>query len=133
MDSKIYYYIQFLTLFIIAQSFSMMGQFITIPYKNLTYFESLKMALPFCWVDWFFQSFCIKVAHEHQLTTPSQDIYLLIIIQFTLILIINQFYLKKPFFFSDVVAFVIILFGFWVSFNRSLSGILGLSMDVDEV
>ena len=47
---KLPYYVLFLFLFILAQSLSMWGQFVTLPYKNLTMWEAYKMAIPFCLV-----------------------------------------------------------------------------------
>ena len=38
--AKLPYYVLFLVLFIVAQSFSMWGQFVTLPYKNLTMWEA---------------------------------------------------------------------------------------------
>lgn len=120
---KIGYYILFLFLFIIAQSCSMWGQYMTLPYKNLTMWEAYKMAIPFAWLDWFFMTFAIYVGEKYNLVTPTQDTFLLIIIQFTLILIINQYYLKQTIYRSDIIAFFIILFGFIVSFTHIISNI----------
>ena len=124
MTSKIIYYIVFLLLFIIAQSCSMWGQYVTLPYKNLTMWEAYKMAIPFAWLDWFFMTFTIYVGDKYDLVTPTQDTFLLIIIQFSLILIINRYYLKQKINRSDIVAFFIILFGFFVSFTHLISNIL---------
>jgi len=119
--SKLPYYILFLFLFILAQSLSMWGQYVTLPYKNLTMWEAYKMAIPFAWLDWIFMTFTINIGDKYELVTPTQDTFLLIIIQFCLILIINQFYLKQKVTRSDIVAFFIILFGFFVSFLHLFS------------
>jgi len=124
MVSKLFQYILFLLLFIIAQSCSMWGQFVTLPYKDLSMWEAYKMAIPFAWLDWFFMTFAIYVGDKYDLVTPTQDTFLLIIIQFSLILIINNYYLKQKINRSDIVAFFIILFGFFVSFTHLLSHIL---------
>ena len=86
ISEKLPYYLLFLCLFIIAQSLSMWGQFVTLPYKNLS----------------------------------------IIIIQFCLILLINQFYLKQKVTRSDIVAFFIILLGFFVSFLHLVSKIFNI-------
>ena len=49
---KLPYYIVFLFLFILSQSLSMWGQFVTLPFKNLSMWEAYKMAIPFAWLDW---------------------------------------------------------------------------------
>ena len=124
--SKLPYYVLFLFLFILAQSLSMWGQYVTLPYKNLTMWEAYKMAIPFAWLDWVIMTFTVMVGHEYELVTPTQDTFLLIIIQFCLILLINQFYLKQKVSRSDIVAFFIILFGFFVSFLHLVSKIFNI-------
>jgi hypothetical protein len=128
--SKLPYYILFLFLFIVAQSFSMWGQFVTLPYKNLSMWEAYKMAIPFAWLDWIFMTFTIMVGHKYELVTPTQDTFLLIIIQFCLILLINQFYLKQKVSRSDIIAFFIILFGFFVSFSHLISKISNIVVPI---
>lgn len=111
-------FIAFIVLFIFAQSLSMWGQYVTLPYKNLSMWEAYKMAIPYAWMDWFVMTFVIMLGDKYKLVTPTQDTFLLIIIQFALILIINHFYLKQPVTRSDFVAFAVILFGFCVSFFK---------------
>ena len=65
--------------------------------------------------------FVIKLGNKYELVTPTQDIFLLIIIQFSLVLIINHFYLKQDIFRSDYIGFFLILAGFFVSFNNVIS------------
>jgi len=127
--TKLPYYVLFLVLFIVAQSFSMWGQFVTLPYKNLTMWEAYKMAIPFAWLDWIVMTFTIMVGDKYDLVTPTQDTFLLIIIQFCLILIINQFYLKQKVTRSDIIAFFIILIGFFVSFFHIVSKLLGWNVN----
>ncbi len=126
--SKLPYYILFIFLFIVAQSLSMWGQFVTLPYKNLSMWEAYKMAIPFAWMDWLVMTFVVKLGHEHELVTPTQDTFLLIIIQFCLILLINHFYLKQKATLSDIIAFFIILLGFFVSFFHIVSKIFGIKI-----
>jgi hypothetical protein len=119
--AKLPYYALFLFCFILAQSLSMWGQYVTLPYKNLTMWEAYKMAIPFAWLDWIVMTFTIMIGDKYELVTPTQDTFLLIIIQFSLILIINRFYLKQKLTKSDIIAFIIILFGFFVSFFHLFS------------
>jgi len=126
--SKLPYYLLFVGLFILGQSLSMWGQYVTLPFKNLTMWEAFKMAIPFAWLDWIIMTFTIQVGDKHQLVTPTQDTFLLIIIQFTLVLIINRFYLKQTIYRSDLIAFVIILVGFLVSFIHVISNVFNIPL-----
>jgi len=128
--SKLPYYVLFLCLFITAQSFSMWGQYVTLPYKNLSMWEAYKMAIPFAWLDWIIMTLTVMVGDKYDLVTPTQDTFLLIIIQFALILIINQYYLKQSVTKSDIIAFFIILLGFFVSFLHLISKMFGLKIPV---
>lgn len=119
--SKLHYYALFLFLFVLAQSFSVWGQYVTLPFTNLSAWNAFKMAIPFAWLDWLIMPFVIKLGNKYELVTPTQDIFLLIIIQFSLVLIINHFYLKQDIFRSDYIGFFLILAGFFVSFNNVIS------------
>ena len=119
--SKLHYYALFLFLFVLAQSFSIWGQYVTLPFTNLSAWNAFKMAIPFAWLDWLIMPFVIKLGHDYELVTPTQDIFLLIIIQFSLVLIVNHFYLKQDIFKSDYIGFFLILAGFFVSFNNVIS------------
>ncbi len=123
--ARISHYVLFFALFLLGQSLSMWGQFITLPYKNLSMWEAYKMAIPFAWMDWFVMTFTVMVGDKYNLVTPTQDTFLLIILQFCLILVINHFYLKQSVFRSDIVAFFIILTGFFVSFFHGVSKLTG--------
>ncbi len=126
LPSKFFYYVIYFVLFVTAQGFSMWGQYFTLPYKNLTMWEAYKMAIPFAWLDWLIMTFVVNIGNTYDLVTPTQDTFLLIIIQFVLILIINQYYLKQKIYRSDIIAFFIILFGFFVSFFHLVSKYLGI-------
>jgi hypothetical protein len=123
--ARISHYVLFFALFLLGQSLSMWGQFVTLPYKNLSMWEAYKMAIPFAWMDWFVMTFTVMVGDKYNLVTPTQDTFLLIILQFCLILVINHFYLKQSVFRSDIVAFFIILTGFFVSFFHGVSKLTG--------
>ena len=126
--SKLHYYALFLFLFILANSLSVWAAYVTLPFKNLSMWEAYKMAIPFAWLDWIIMTFTVMVGDKYELVTPTQDTFLLIIIQFCLILIINQYYLKQKVSVSDIAAFFIILLGFFVSFLHLISKILGISI-----
>jgi drug/metabolite transporter (DMT)-like permease len=92
--------------------------------------EAFFRAIPFAWVDWFFMTIAIGISHKHGLFTPTQDIFVLTILQFTLVLIINKFWLKQPVSRSDIICFFIILFGLFVSVNNVVSKIMGWEVPV---
>jgi hypothetical protein len=119
--SKWPYYVLFLFVFFVAASLSMWGQYVTLPYKSLSMLEAYKMAMPYVWLDWFVMTYGIYIADIHDLFTPTQITFLIIITQFVLLLIINFYYLKKNIYRSDYLAFVIIVIGFYVSFTNFVS------------
>ena len=119
------HYLLYAILFITGQSAAMWGLFSTLHYKHLTMWQAYKMAIPFAWLDWIFMTLAIDVGDKYNLVSPTQDIFVLIIVQFTLILLINQYYLKQAIFRSDIIAFFIILIGFCVSFFHMVSKLLG--------
>lgn len=129
--SKPLQYFVYLLLFVIGQSLSMWGQYVTLPYKNLTYFQGLRMAIPFAWADWFFMTFAVDIGHRYNLVTPTQDTFLLIITQFVLVLIINEFYLKKKIYRSDIIAFFVLMTGYMISFLHIISGFMNPKPEVN--
>jgi len=124
-DSKLVYYVLYYILFATGQSLSMWGQYVTLPYTNLTYWQAFSMAIPFAWSNWLFTTFAIDIGHTHDIASPTQDTFLLIVLQFTYLLIINRFYLKKKITNSDLYAFFIILIGYAVSLFQLVSKALG--------
>ena len=87
------------------------------------------MALPFAWVEWIFMTFAINIGHKYKLITPTQNTFMLIILQFTLVLLINHFYLKQKIYRSDIIAFIILLFAYCISFFNLFSYALGKEID----
>lgn len=130
--NNIIYYIQFLTSFIIGQSFSMWGQFYNLKYPNISIFKAFLMAIPFAWFDWFFMTIAISLGHKYKLVSETQDTFLLIITQFILVLLINHFFLKQPLSRSDIIAFFIILLAFYISFTNLVSKIMGIPIPIKE-
>lgn len=126
-------YATYLLLFVIGQSFSMWGQYVTLPFKNLTYWQAFSMAIPFAWADWFLMTFAIHIGHTYNLVTPTQNTFLLIILQFVLVLIINQYYLKQKVYRSDIIAFIILLFGYFISFFNLVSKVLNIPIDKHDI
>ena len=123
---RIYYYILYFVTFIIGQSFSMWGQYFTLKFPKMTMVQSFKAAIPFAWVDWFFVTIAVGLSKTHKLFTGTQDIFILIISQFTLVLLINKFYLKQQISMSDYICFAVIMVSFYISYNNIVSNLLGI-------
>lgn len=115
MESINFNYVIFFILFIIGQSLVMIGSFISLPYKNLTLWQSIKMALPFVWLDWIFLTYAISLMHTHSLLTNTQFLFLIIVFQFGAALLINKFYLKQIINISDYFAIVLLVFAYIIS------------------
>ena len=128
--SKLPYYALFLFLFLVAQCLSVWGAFVTLPFKNLSMWEAYKMAIPFAWLDWVVMTFVVMIGDKYNLVTPTQDTLLIIILQFGIVLIINNFYLKQTINRSDMIAFFIILAGFIISFLHIVSKVFNIPLPV---
>jgi hypothetical protein len=126
MYSKIIYYVLYLAFFITSQMFSMWGQYITLPLTELTHWEAYKMAIPYAWTGWIFMTIAININSTYKLTTPIQVILLLMIVQSLIMVIINKYYFNKPLFNSDILGFVVMLFGFYVSLYHIVSHLFKL-------
>jgi len=82
-------------------------------------------AMPWGWAAWFFTSLAVMLGDKYKLVTPTQDTFLLIITQFTVLMGIDRFYLKQGVSRSDVVAFLLILVAIAVSFGQPVSRLMG--------
>jgi hypothetical protein len=120
MDNLIYY-IQYIILYILGQSFSMWGQYYTLKFKNISYIKAFFLAIPFAWIAWFFLTTTIILSTKYNLFTPTQNIFVLTIIQFILIIIINKFYLKQVIKKSDFIAFILICFAIYTNMNKTIN------------
>ena len=129
---KAAHYGAFLLMFILAQASSMWGQFFTLKFPNMGMVEAFLRAIPFAWLDWFFMSIAVFIGDRYKLVTPTQDTFLLIIIQFISILVINAFWLKQSLTKSDIACFFIILLGFYISFTQAASKMMGLPLRKDD-
>ena len=126
------HYIAFVIMFILAQGASMWGQFFTLKFPNMGMVEAFMRAIPFAWLDWFFMSIAVYIGDRYKLVTPTQDTFMLIIIQFISIMVINAFWLKQSLTRSDIACFFIILLGFYVSFSQAASKLLGRPLRKDD-
>ena len=128
MYSKIIYYVLYLASFITSQMFSMWGQYITLPLKELSHWEAYKMAIPYAWTGWIFMTIAININSTYKLTTPIQVILLLMIVQSLIMVLINKYYFNKALFNSDILGFIVMLFGFYVSLYHIISHLFKLDI-----
>ena len=118
-------YAKFMALWLTAITISITGMYAHLKFPKASMMKVLAIALPFCWVDWYFMTWAIQLQHKHRLFTPTQDTMLLIASQFTVLLILNHVYLKQKVSRSDLIALPIILFGMYVSGSQLISKLLG--------
>lgn len=121
----LFVYVKFFGFWLTATIISIIGMYANLKYPNETMLQALSMALPFAWVDWFFMSLAMNINDKYKIMNPTQDIMFLIIAQYTILLILNHFYLKQKVTISDLVAWPIMLSGFAVSGFHLVSKLLG--------
>jgi hypothetical protein len=68
----------------------------------------------------------IEVSDKNKLFTPTQDTFLLVTTQFVFVLIYNALVFKNKVTRSDLLAFLLILGAFYLSYNHVISKALGL-------
>ena len=115
----------FFILFLTASTISIIGMYAQLKFPKASILKILPIALIFCVVNWYFMTWAIQIRTKKNLFTPTQVTMLLIIVQWTLLLILNHFYLKQKITRSDLVAFPILLFAFSVSGGHLVSRMLG--------
>ena len=121
-----YYTFLYILLFFISQVFSVYGAFVSLPYKNLSLWESYKMVMPFAWIGWIFLMSALYLVNKNKGINIVKIGFLLILIQFTVVLLINKIYLKENPKTSDIIAFIIIFIGNLNSENHYISKIFNI-------
>jgi len=111
----------------------MSAAFITLPYKNITLWEAYKMAIPYAWIDWVFMNYGLNLTHKYNLFSNDQTVFLIILIQFVVVMLISKFYLKKEIYRSDFAGLIILIFGFIVSEYHLFSNYFKLEIPSHEV
>ena len=123
--SRTIHFIQFRVIFIISVSLSMWGMYSSLKEKDPSIIQSLINVLPFAWISWVFTTLAVDIGDKYNLVTQTQDLFMLIITQFGVVLLINKYYLKQPISTSDIVAFFIIILGLAMNHMRVFSKLLG--------
>jgi len=133
MESNILHYMMFYILFVIGQSLVVFGSFISLPYKNLSLWDGIKMSLPFVWIDWIFMTFAIILWHKYSLLTNLQLFFTLVVFQFAVTLIITKVYLKQNVTYSDIFAFFLLIFAYIISEFHLFSKIFKLPIPEEKI
>ena len=118
-------YRNFLILFILAVTISIIGMYAQLKFPKAGIIKVTGIALIFCVVDWYFMTWAVEIRTKKDLLTPSQVTMLLIIVQWIILLILNHFYLKQKITRSDIVAFFILFAAFAISGGQLASRLLG--------
>ena len=118
-------YLLYFVVWISSEALSMWGQYSTLKYPDMGMVEAFLRVIPFAWADWALTTLAVWLGDKYKLMTPTQDTFVMIIVQFAMILLINEFWLKQPVTRSDIAAFVMILVAFYISFTQSVSKLLG--------
>ena len=119
-------FLEYIVTYLISESISMWGQFFVLKFPSVNVLLLYLAALPFAWIKWIFTTLAIEIGDQNNLVTPIQDLFIMILVQFFIIILINHYYLKQPFYRSDVFGFCIVLTGFLISYMHVISRSLGL-------
>ena len=112
-----------------ASTIATYGSFVSLPYDNLSMWDAIKMALPYAWINWIFLTIAISIGKEHELVTPLQMKFSLIIINFCLVLLFTKYYLHKDVSLSDIIGFIIVVLAYFVGlFHLASKYIFGIDI-----
>lgn len=118
----------FLLLFVISQFLSVAAVFITLPYPKLSMWSAYKMAVPLSWLAWIPLTYALSI----NTLGANQTIFLLIIVQFAVIVVANFFYLGKTVSVSEIAAFVLLAVAYWISNDSVISSRIKPRADPDK-
>jgi uncharacterized protein (DUF486 family) len=108
----------YFALLVISQILSVYCAFVSLPYPNLSYWNSYQMVIPYSWGSWVFMTKAIEISNKYHIFDRNKMFFLLIITQFIIVMLFNYFYLKKPIKRSEVIGFLVLLMGFvFAQFN----------------
>ena len=117
-DGVGFYSVLFFLLFFISQTFSMWGQYVTLPLKHLSNWEAYKMAIPYALVGWVFMTMAININTKYNLTQPNQIVLLLIVAQNIIMMFIDKIYFGNELLYSYIIGLGLMLLGFYISMYK---------------
>lgn len=110
------YWILCLVLIFLGQGLNVVGSFVSVPYKNLTFWEAYQMSMSYIIVQRIFLASAIYINHAHSYISNNQIVFLMLCIQFIFTLLINAYYLKKTLSRSDYIGMVLFVLAYYISF-----------------
>lgn len=114
MKKDILYWI-YLIILLVGQIFNVIGSFIGVPYKNITFWESYNMSLPYILIQRICSSIAIFYIHKFALFTNNQIVMMILLMQFIITIILNNIYLHNKNTTSDYIGIVILIIAYYIS------------------
>ena len=81
----------YFVLLFLSQILSVYCAFVSLPYPNLSYWESYQMVIPYSWGSWVFMTKAIEISNNYHIFDRNKMFFLLIITQFALVMLFNRF------------------------------------------
>jgi len=122
MKKEILYWIYLFILFL-GQIFNVFGSFVSVPYKNITFWDSYTMSLPYIVLQRIFSNIAIYYIHTFSLFTNNQIVIIILLMQFILTLGLNNIYLHKNNKLSDYIGIIIIMIAYYISIYGVITSI----------
>lgn len=127
--NNIILYIKFFLTFIIGQFFYTLSiKYYPLKYKTMSILKSIIYSLPLMIIGTLYTTYSLDIVSDYELTTPIQDIFILVITQFLMFLIIGPLLIDITLYRSDFISFFIILFAIYISYSEIISKYFGLPL-----
>lgn len=127
--NNIILYIRFFLTFIIGQFFYTLSiKYYPLKYKSMSILKTILYSIPLMIIGTLYTTYSLDLVSDNELTTPIQDIYILVITQFVMLLIIGPLLIDLTVSRSDIICFFIILLAFYISFSEIFSKYFGLPL-----
>jgi len=114
MTKDIFYWV-YLIILLVSQILNVIGSFIAVPYKHITFWDSYKMSLPYIIVQRILSNIAIFYINKFALFTNNQIVMMILLMQFIITLIFNIVYLHNKNTISDYIGITIIIIAYYIS------------------
>ena len=125
MTKDLLYWLSLIML-LIGQIFSVVGSFISVPYENITFWESYKMSFPYILIQRILGNIAIYYIDKYKFFTNNQMVMMILLMQFIITLIINKIYLHNTDTYSDYIGVIIIMVAYYISGFSIITKIISL-------
>jgi hypothetical protein len=122
MKKEILYWIYLFILFL-GQMFNVFGSFISVPYKNITFWDSYMMSLPYIILQRIFTNIAIHYIHIFSFFTNNQIVLMILLMQFVITMGLNNIYLHNKNKISDYIGIIIIIIAYYISIYGVITSI----------